>query len=136
MKNITIDLNIILDFLFKREGHEKAAELLKCCVNNKAKGYLCAHEITTLSYFLGKNVKDRSKITKTISRIMKRYEIIEINKNILNNALLSEINDFEDAVIVESSKLNDIDYIITKNTKHFNKSTIKTLTPEEFIALK
>ncbi|GHV58231.1 twitching motility protein PilT [Spirochaetia bacterium] len=136
MKNITIDLNIILDFLFKREGHEKAAELLKYCANNKAKGYLCAHEITTLSYFLEKNVKDRNKIKKTISRIMKRYEIIEINKNILNNALLSEINDFEDAVIVESSKLNDIDYIITKNTKHFNKSTIKTLTPEEFIALK
>ncbi|GHU61483.1 hypothetical protein FACS189445_3520 [Spirochaetia bacterium] len=46
MKNITIDLNIILDFLFKREGHEKAAELLKYCANNKAKGYLCAHEIT------------------------------------------------------------------------------------------
>jgi hypothetical protein len=67
---------------------------------------------------------------------MKRYEIIEVNKNILTNALLSEVNDFEDAIIVESSRLNDIGYIITKNTKDFNKSTIKTLTPEEFIALK
>jgi predicted nucleic acid-binding protein len=32
MKNITLDVNILMDFLFKRDGHEKVAEIFKYTV--------------------------------------------------------------------------------------------------------
>jgi predicted nucleic acid-binding protein len=64
---------------------------------------------------LEKENKDRNKNIKIISGILKIFEIIEINKAILEKALLANINDYEDAVIVESAKEKNVDYIITKN---------------------
>ncbi|MDR0684163.1 MAG: PIN domain-containing protein [Spirochaetaceae bacterium] len=136
MKTILIDLNIILDYLNKREGHEKALEIIIQCCLKKVKGFICAHEITTLSYFLESESKDKNKNIKTISGILKMFEIIEINKTLLEKALLLNINDYEDAVIVASASEEGINYIITKNIKDFKNSQIKVLLPEEFLAIK
>jgi predicted nucleic acid-binding protein len=136
MKTILVDLNIIIDYLNKREGHEKALELIIQCCLKKTKGYVCAHEITTLAYFLQKENKNRNKNVKIISGILKMFEIIEINKALLEKALLSNINDYEDAVVVESAKARNIDYIITKNTKDFKNSQITPLLPGEYLAIK
>ena len=136
MKTILIDLNIILDYLNKREGHEKALEIIIQCCLKKIKGFICAHEITTLSYFLEKESRDKNKNIKTISGILKMFEIIEINKTILEKALLLNIDDYEDAVIVTSAGEKRINYIITKNIKDFKNSQIKVLLPEEYLAIK
>ncbi|MDR3196756.1 MAG: PIN domain-containing protein [Planctomycetaceae bacterium] len=135
MTKITIDINILLDFLFKREGHENVVRIFKYCSDNKIKGFICAHEITTLSYFLSKTIKEKDKIVKALCGIMKRFNIIEINEKILNEALYSELNDFEDAVIEISSKEKKIEYIITRNIKDFRKSQIKAVVPEEFLII-
>ena len=97
---------------------------------------ICAHEITTLSWFLEKESKDKNKNIKTISGILEMFEIIEINKAILEKALLLNINDYEDAVIVASASEKGINYIITKNIKDFKNSQIKVLLPEEYLAIK
>jgi predicted nucleic acid-binding protein len=135
MKKVVIDVNIFMDFLFKREGHEKVAEIFKQCIKGNVKGFSCAHEITTLNYFLNKSNRDRVKIKKTISGIMKRFKIIAINEEILTGALSSEIDDFEDAVIEISSKESGAEYILTRNTKDFKKSIVKPITPEELLVI-
>jgi predicted nucleic acid-binding protein len=135
MKNITLDVNILMDFLFKRSGHEKVAEIFNYCTQKTINGFVCAHEITTLSYFLDKTVKDKNKIKKSISGLMKRFKVIEINEELLNKALNSGIEDFEDAVIEVSSNEKAVEYIITRNIKDFKKSIIKALTPEELLVI-
>jgi len=134
MKTILIDLNIILDYLQDRDGCEKAGELFAKCFQGKLKGYVCAHEITTLAYFLGKTRKNRTENMKIISRILQIFDVIEIDKTILEKAVLSNITDFEDAVIVESAKEKKIDSIITRNIKDFKNSQIPAVTPEEYLA--
>ena len=135
MKNIVIDINILMDFLFKREGHEKVLEIFKYCTKDKLKGFVCAHEITTLNYFLNKSVKDKSKIRKSLSGILRQFKVIEINEVILNKSLYSEIDDYEDAVIEVSAYENNVDYILTRNIKDFRKSIIKAITPDELLAI-
>jgi predicted nucleic acid-binding protein len=133
MKTILIDLNILLDYLFNRTGHETAAKIINMCARKDVKGFVCAHEITTLSYFLNKSVKDRNKVVTTISKIMKMFQIIEINAKILNAALYTELTDYEDAVIEVSSKDRNVDYIITRNIKDFTKDI--AITPDDYLAL-
>src|SRR5215510_7112552 len=135
MKKIVIDINILMDFLFKRSGHEKVAEIFVYCVTGILKGFICAHEMTTLYYFLNKSIKDKNKIRKSLSGIMSKFKIIEINEEILNKSLYSQIDDYEDAVIEVSASKNNIDCIITKNIKDFKKSIIKAITPDELIAI-
>jgi len=135
MKRIVIDINILMDFLFKREGHEKAAEIFRICLKGEIKGFICAHEITTLFYFLNKAVKDKIKIKKSLSCIMNRFEIIEVNAKILNKALISEMDDYEDAVIEASSVDKKVEYILTRNIKDFKKSIVNAITPEELLVI-
>jgi predicted nucleic acid-binding protein len=135
MKNITLDVNILMDFLFKRDGHEKVAEIFNYCSQKIVSGYICAHEITTLSYFLDKTVKEKIKVKKSISVIMKRFTVIEINEDLLNKTLNSEVDDFEDAVIEVSSNEKEVEYIITRNIKDFKKSIVKAITPEELLVI-
>ena len=49
MKKVLIDLNIILDFLNRRNFHQEAAQVINMCAENTLTGYICAHEVTTLS---------------------------------------------------------------------------------------
>jgi predicted nucleic acid-binding protein len=135
MKNAVIDINIFMDFLFKRQGHENVAKIFNLCMKGSITGFVCAHEITTLCYFLNKTKMDRLKTKKVISRIMKRFTVIEINEELLNNALGSDIDDFEDAVIDVSAKDIGADYIITRNIKDFKKSIIPAKTPEELLLI-
>jgi hypothetical protein len=124
-----------MDFLFKREGHEKVAEIFKQCIKGNVMGLSCAHEITTLNYFLSKSSKDKTKVRKTIFGIMKRFKVIATDETTLTGALHSDIDDFEDAVIEVSSKENGAEYILTRNTKDFKKSMVKAITPEELLML-
>ncbi|MCL2834630.1 MAG: PIN domain-containing protein [Treponema sp.] len=133
MKTILVDLNVILDYLQDREGCEKAGEILALCFQKKLRGYVCAHEITTLAYFLGKISKKRNDNIKIISRILRILEVIPIDKTILENALLLNIADFEDAVIVESAKMLKVDCIVTRNIRDFKNSPVPAMTAGEFL---
>jgi len=135
MKKILIDLNIILDFLNKRNFHQEAAQLINMCVEKKISGYICAHEVTTLSYFLLKEQKDKTKVINTITALLDIFNVISIDESILRDSLISPITDYEDAVIEVSSMKTNIDYIITRNISDFKFSRIPTYTPEQFFIL-
>ncbi|MFW6229956.1 MAG: type II toxin-antitoxin system VapC family toxin [Halanaerobium sp.] len=135
MKKITIDINVLLDFLNKRNKHQQAAQIIELCSTNKIQGYLCAHEITTLAYFLMKYNNDSQKVKSVLSEFLDIFKIIPITETILRRAMNSKINDFEDAVIEVSSFENEIDYIVTRNLNDFKKSNVKSLSPAEFLAI-
>ena len=135
MKKVLIDLNIILDFLNKRNFHQEAAQLLNRCVEGKLSGYICAHEVTTLSYFLFKEQKDKNKVAAIISSLLDIFHVIPIDETILKNSLLSPITDYEDAVIEVSAVAFDIDYILSRNISDFKLSRIPAYTPEQFFLL-
>ncbi|MDR1323970.1 MAG: PIN domain-containing protein [Candidatus Margulisbacteria bacterium] len=135
MKNIIIDINVLMDFVFQRSGHESAALILKLCYEKKVRGIVCAHEITTLAYFLTKQMKDKYKIKKTLSDFLDMFEVIEAGTEILRQALFSPISDYEDAVIEASAKTRKVDYIVTRNLNDFKHSSVKALTPEKMLDL-
>ena len=135
MRKITIDLNVLLDFLNKREKHIQAAKIMELCSENQIQGYLCAHEITTLAYFLMKNHNNSSKVKSVLNELLDLFKIIPITETVLRKALHSKINDYEDAVIEISSQENEIDFIVTRNLEDFKKSSVKSVSPTEFLAL-
>lgn len=60
-------------------------------------------------------------------------EIVGVDKDIVIQALESEMADFEDAIQVFSAKSNLIDLVITRNVADFASSGMKAMTPQEFI---
>ena len=135
MKKILIDINIILDLLNKREDHEAAASLFDKCTGSLIKGYLCSHEITTLAYFMGKYKYSKEQRNFILNKLFHIFTIIPATKEILKDALYSEIPDFEDAVIEVSAISEEIEYIITRDLKDFKKSRISIYNAREALEL-
>ena len=133
MKKVLIDLNIIIDFLNKRDDHEAALAVYDKCVKKEIKGFVSSHEITTLSYFLEKEKYERVKRNKIISNILDNLSVLTAHEEILRKSLISEIEDYEDAVIDELALNEGIDYIVTRNLKDFKKSRNRIYTAREIL---
>lgn len=135
MKKALVDINIILDFLNKRDDHTSAAAIFDLCIKKNLKGYVCSHEITTLSYFLEKYKYPKNHRIGILTTLIDTFSVISISEKILRKALSSSISDYEDAVIVEASYLENIDFIITRNIDDFKQSSITVFNAAEALAL-
>lgn len=135
MKKVLVDLNVIIDFLAKRSNHQEAAIIFSYCENKKIRGFVSAHEITTLAFFLTDRIKNKSGAKNIITEILDIFSTIPITETLLRNALNSNITDYEDAVLEQAALKEDLDYIITNNLSDFKHSKVKAINPVEYIAL-
>ena len=132
---ILLDTNIILDIALRREPHFTfSVQAFKAIDNKIIFGFVTATTITDI-YYIAKREKGHQIALDFISNLIEIIDIIGIDRNIIIKSLVSQINDFEDAIQSISSLLNNIDYIITRNQKDFSKSDIKALSPVEFVNL-
>jgi hypothetical protein len=58
---------------------------------------------------------------------MKLFEIVPVNRAVLDAAISSEIKDFEDAVVHESGVYKETQGIVTRDFDGFKKSKINKL---------
>ncbi|MCL2101755.1 MAG: PIN domain-containing protein [Fibromonadales bacterium] len=135
MKTLLVDLNVILDYLNHREDFENAEKIFDFCIENENCGFVCAHEITTLAYFLYKKDKDSKKARDSISTVLDILKLVPTSEFVLRLAIVSMVDDYEDAVIESSAIQANIDYIITRNIDDFANSRIKAITPAEFLEI-
>jgi len=132
---ILLDTNIILDIALKREPHFlDSAEVFKTVDNKFLFGFVSATTITDI-YFIAKKEKGHKITIDFIGSLIEIIDVIGVDREVIIESLVSQIRDFEDAIQSVSSRLNDIDYIITRNKKDFTKSEIKALTPKEFLEI-
>ena len=68
--------------------------------------------------------------------LLKLFKVAPVNRSVIEKALRSKIEDFEDAVLEQAARLVEAEAIITRNTKVFRRSSIEALDPAEpFAAL-
>lgn len=127
-----IDANIIIDALQNREGFAEDSEfvVLKAYEYD---GYIAATSVTDIYYIQHRYYHDKEKARKNLEKILKLYDIIDTTGIDCYSALRNGMNDFEDAVLAESAKRNDIDCIVTRDIKDFKNSGLKVYTPLEFL---
>ena len=130
-----IDTNVIIDLFLRRKPFYKNAETIFRKINDqKVEGYISASAVTDIFYLLQK-AKGNLDATNYILKLLQIIEVLGIDKQTIINALLLNWTDFEDAVQTQVALENEMDVIITRNTKDFKKmKKIKVLTPKEFIA--
>jgi len=131
---ILLDINVILDFFLERKPFfEDIYKIFVAIENKDINGYLCASSIDTIHYLITKSI-NKQKADEVILKLLKLFEITEVNKFTILEAINSNFNDFEDSIVYASAYLNKIDYIITRDKRGFKNSKVKILTPVEMVA--
>ena len=131
---ILLDTNVILDLLLAREPFvDEAREIFILLENKTLQGYLCATTVTTLHYLIGRE-KNKQEANEIIERLLKLFNVTEVNKEVLHLACEQNGVDYEDAVIYCSCEKEEVDYILTRDKSGFKNSQVATLLPKEFLA--
>lgn len=133
---ILVDTNVLIDYLVGRKPYfEDADKIIKFCIDEKIKGYMAAHSVTNMFFILRKDYKPNAR------RIMIRslFDIL-YTSGIDAEALLSaldreDFDDFEDCLQDECAKSCGADYIVTRNIKDFQNSSVPAILPSEFLKL-
>ena len=74
------------------------------------------------------------KARAALRQLLAIFEIAAVNRSVLEQALQSGIADFEDAVLEQSARLVAADCIVTRDSKHFQKSSVPVLDPAELLS--
>ena len=132
MIKLFLDTNVVMDMLLRREPFFlAAANIFALSTAKKIELYAAPMTYATASYFIGK--KDSSNVKPLLSELRKLSHVTLAGEDTIDKALVSNFEDYEDALQYFSASTLDIDYIITRNKKDFLPSQIEVLTPVEFL---
>ena len=134
MKNIFLDTNVVIDFLADRKPFSlDAAKLFNLSVLGKVKIYISAVSYNNIYYILRQSLSN-SETIKLLDELSEMAEIADVTKSVIKKSLKTDFKDFEDAIQYYCAlSLNKIDFIVTRDTKDFKKSSLSIMTAAEAV---
>lgn len=133
MIKVFVDSDIILDLLAQREPYfEYAAKIFTLIDQQKIKAYTSPLVFANLHYLL-KKLTSNTAALKSLRKLKTLINILPVDERIIEQALNSEFNDFEDAIQYFTAIKNGINLLLTRNKVDYKKSKIAISTSEEFL---
>lgn len=131
---ILIDTNVIIDALTSREPFREDAEQIFILSANRAEDmYITASSATNIYYLVRKYLHSTEQAKSVMTKLYELFYILDVTSNDCQDALVSGVNDYEDAVVSCCAFRNHIDYIVTRNIKDYRESKVRAILPEQFI---
>lgn len=139
---VFFDTNIILDLIQERPGYDAAARILQKQEDGVIDVCLSVLSVANVAYVLRKTLP-HSLVAPTLKQISSVMEVLPMDDEQFQQALLLSGPDFEDIMQLTCAVAGGCLIIITHNPKDFyiGKGLMKDfplpmiLTPEEYIAL-
>jgi predicted nucleic acid-binding protein len=133
---VLVDTNVVLDYIAKREPYAaQAYKIVKMCADKEIDGCIAAHTVLNLFFILRKKMSvDERKAT--IKKLCLAFNVIGVDILKIMSALENDsFDDFEDCIQYECALDFGADYLITRNISDFTGSSIKAITPSDFLAI-
>ena len=131
---LLIGTNIILDALMKREPWvESAAALLFAVAEQKMQGCITASTFTDIYYLLRKRIGSKEQAKQALLDLVAVLDVLDVSGTDCERAFELPMPDYEDALLAYCGKRHKVDYIVTRNLKHFKASPVKAVCPEEIL---
>ncbi len=131
---ILFDTNVVLDVVLKRQPFLAPAARLAGRVERKElEGVLGATTLTTIFYLVEKAM-GTNVARETVRDLLALFQIAKVDQQVLESAVASPLEDFEDAVLLEAGRTVGVDVLVTRNADDFREATLLVLSPEELEA--
>ena len=133
MRKIFLDTNVVIDLLDKREPfYHAAVSIFSLAYEGKILLYVSPMTYATASYLLRKHGRDGMRLLLRNFRQLSKVTIAD--ERVVDDALASKFVDYEDALQYYSALRENVEAIITRNTKDFANSSLPVFTPDEFLS--
>ena len=132
---VLLDNDVVLDFILKRPPFNVEA---KAVFDYAGRGEITIYisTITPINAFYTTRKEQGKDIAfKAVEGLLKLVEVCRTDKSVLQNAFTLGFSDFEDAVQCASAISENLDAIVTRNTKDYKSSTVEIYSPTEFLQI-
>ena len=132
MMKVFLDTNIVIDLLDKREPfYIDAVELFTLAYKKEITLFVSPMTYATASYLLRKHGKEGMR--KLLGNFRLLSQITTADEKVVDAALASSFEDYEDALQYYSALTRNVDVIVTRNKKDFTSANIPILLPKELL---
>lgn len=133
---ILLDTCIVIDVLQARNPFNESAEKIFLGIaNNHYEGCITAKSVTDIYYLTHRCTHSDKETRKIITNLLLLFNVLDTMDMDIRKAVLSDVSDFEDAVMVETAIRTEMDCIITRNKKDYLKSDVVVYSSEEFLKM-
>jgi len=131
---VLLDTNVVMDVVEEREPFYKdSIAAIKLISDISADCYFSASSVKDIFYLVKRHTDDLNQAKNAVVSISKFAIFCDTTKQDIQEALLSNVIDFEDAVLVASAIRDNLDFIITRNVDDFESSMVSAITPADFL---
>jgi predicted nucleic acid-binding protein len=133
---VLFDTCIVVDILGKSKFFEEAFVAYDVALFKKMDVCLSTSSTTDIVYLLhSRGFMNNADARSVVGALLDEFEIIDNTATDVKRAHLSEMKDYEDALIAYAALRNGVDFIITRNSKDFAASPVPAISPDKFIEL-
>ena len=131
--SVLVDTNVLVDFVAGRSPyHVNADRLFALAFDGSVSIHVSASCLVTFAYVIRKYI-GKPAIPEALQKLFQATQIVPVDSAVVEQALVSDFEDFEDAVENFAAQAFDIKTIITRNPKDFKTSSLEVLEPDAFI---
>ncbi|MBQ3545102.1 MAG: PIN domain-containing protein [Lachnospiraceae bacterium] len=133
---ILIDTNVVIDALLSREPYNKSAnDIFTLSANHIVEMYITASSVTYIYHLLEKNLDNNDTAKQMLGKLYTLAHVLEVTESDCKNALNSQVENYEYALITQVAKRCKFDFIISRNGEEYKEGKINTITPDEFVKI-
>lgn len=132
-ESLFIDTDVILDLLTERAPHFDAAlDLFLRIQAKQVSAFTSPVVMANLFYILNRHF-DRTTALQSLLKLKSLITVLNCGDRVIDQALLSDFRDFEDAIQYYTALEGNIDILITRNIKDYKTAGIQIYTPVTYI---
>ena len=132
---VFVDTNLLLDVLAEREPFYKHSARVWSMAETGA--WKCMISVISLNniFYIVRKTRDTATARQVLVLLRDVFTGVALSPRILNQAIDSDMADFEDAIQFYSAIHVGAEYLLTRNVSDFPQDSLPVLTPEEFFAV-
>jgi predicted nucleic acid-binding protein len=131
---VLLNTNVLLDIALERQPFFEDSELVLSLVESRQiKGAISASTVSDLYYVIRKQKKSHALALEFVDEISKICQIATVNRAVIEMALTSSFDDFEDAIQYSTAQINALDGIVTRNPQDYHLAELRIFTPSALI---
>ena len=131
-----VDTNVLIDVLTHREPHYQAsARVWTLAERGEITAFISAISFNNI-YYIVRKAENKTKAENALKLLRDVFDSVAPDAKIINQAMDSACDDFEDAIQFHSAIRVGAHVLITRNPQDFPQSGMSIATPEEFLKIR
>lgn len=129
------DTNVLLDHLLDREPFaDDATELWSLAERREVVGLISAISFNFI-YYIVRHEADERAARRAIKGLRDVFQTVEVDVQIINQAIDSDFADFEDAIQHACAMRAKATHLVTRDLAGFRRSEIPVVSPDAYLSI-